>query len=282
MPAAPIFQYELFLLHLATGEGWREQIAWQGAGDSVFDGGATWAQQRRTFLSADCSIIGFSRRRIDGTKDSISFLFDTPYLGQFGNAGDIGSGKCNEPANTIEYEVYTPARANRRCFYFRGIDDAWVSGGKITGFGQAQLPLVEAYLNWIKNGVGSLRTQGGPWIGAGLIQNKTTTQGSPIVVTAIGLAPPTSGNLVIYTKGIKNYPYLNGRWVGLYDAPDAVSLGTASGRYNVSVAGVGYVRLNNVQVAQINTWFFARVGNRKTGLPFGVTRGKKSKKVIHR
>jgi hypothetical protein len=278
----PIYQYELSFTHQKSGQGWREQLAWQGGGSSIFDGGTDWAQQRRPFLSADCAIIGFSRRRIDGTKDSISFLFDTPYQGQSITQGLTQAGVCNTPANTIEYEVYSANRANRRCFYFRGIEDGWVTGGSLTPFGGARLASVEAYLTWLKNGGASIRTQANTWVSAASVGNKTTTQGSPIIVSAPGLNPPITGNLTIFTKGFRNYPYLNGRWVGLYDSTDAVSLGTASGRYNVSLVGVGYVRLNNITVQQINTWFFARVGNRKTGLTPLALRGKKSKKVVHR
>lgn len=282
MAANPIYQYELYFLHQKSGAGWREQIAAQVNTTPQFDVGLTWAQQRRTFLAGDCLIIGYSRRRIDGVKDSVSFLFDTPVQGTFGNADSTGAGKTNEPANTIEYEVYSLNRANRRCFYFRGIDDSWISAGSITAFGDANLQLVEAYLTWLKNNQCAIRTQGNPWIGCVTVANKTTTIGSPIVVNAIGLNPPTSGNLTIYLKGMRGYPYLNGRWIGYYGGDaNTVVLGQTSGRYAVQLAGTGYARLAAVGVQQINSWFFARCGNRKTGLPFGVTRGKKSKKVIH-
>lgn len=283
MVGNPIYQYGLYFEHPQTAAGWQEIIAWQGSGTSAFDGGRQWAQMRRSFLSQDCSIIGYSRRRIDGTKSSNSFLFPNPIPGQFGEAQNIGSGKCNQPANTLEYEVYTANSANRRCFYFRGIDDSWITQGDITPFGDAQRTLIDAYLEWLAQSAASLRLQANPWQTIASIGNIGVTQGAPILVTSPNIGTGLTGNVVIYTRGLKNYPYLNGRWVGFAPDVNTVNLGTSSGRYNIQLGGVGYVRIGGVTVGSIVSPFnFARVGNRKTGLVFGVLRGKKSKKVIHR
>jgi Lipase (class 3) len=226
---------------------------------------------RAAFLGTDLEMHAIRASNVGGNKLSSVIKFASPTQG-------TGSDQSNEVPDAVLYNMKTAVNSHRQ-MTFRGVPDGWIQGGKLTAVGRGGLANIDAYMNnLLANGVG-LKIPDASQLKIPLVSLANSVAGGPLLGTTALAHNLVSGD-VVNIQGIRNYPYLLGRWV--VSVPSATTFFLiGSARYQANLAGVGTVQ-NLEFVLQTATAFgFNMVATRATGRPFGQPRGRRSAKVLH-
>lgn len=227
---------------------------------------------RAGFLTSQAEIHAYRASRADGIRLAQSAKMRVPTIGQV-------SGPVNEFGDCINFLVDS-ADSQKRIMAFRGISDGWIEGQNVTPAGNAGLNTIQAFISLLKANGGSLKIPFGanPFLPIVVIANDPIGTG-PIKVTTATPSGVTNNTLVTI-RGLKGFPYLRGQWRA--QQVDNLNFNlVGSQRYNINLTtNTGEVRVDEFVPSLIATSSFSGVGFRKTGRPFGSSRGKQPARII--
>lgn len=256
-------------------EGWEESVYFASDVPTVLQLLLNPMIQFRTaFLSNQAEIHAYRAARADGVRFSQTVKMLNVSKGQ-------DPGPVDEFGDCINAEI-VGAQQEKRIYSFRGIPESYIAGQALTSSGQDGWEKAKSYLRQISaQGAGfKIPAVINPVMDIAIIANNPAA-GGPIQITTTTPHNLAQGDLV-RVKGMRGYPYLNAEWrVQLVDNLNFKL--TGSQRYNVNLLTLtGKFQKIEYVPDDFQQWSFSGVSYRKTGVPFGHPRGKRSAKLLHR
>jgi hypothetical protein len=268
--ASNLVQGLLFFRDKAITAGWSEACYFNGQVPTVAVTMQGLAPERAKALASDIEIHAVRAARVGGPKESVTSFLIPPVAGVLTEA-------CNEPGDALLYTVY--AGITKRVYTFRGVPDGAITGGLPVVAPNPAADACAAYITTLVNQSGQIKIidPANSWFPCTSIANGVG--GGPIIVKVGGFHGLVNGD-VITLRGIRNYPYLLGRWkVGVIDTETIQLIG--SERYVVSLSNQGEIIQQSYAGTPITRGVPLRAGHHETGRPFGLLHGRSAAKVLH-
>ena len=179
----------------------------------------------------------------------------------------------------IEFQVNGVSGSSKRIAAFRGIPDNWIGNTRLLADGFGGVEIIKNYLAGAKLAALGLRVyvRGAAVRPITSISRDATSGLLQILAAGHGLpVPPTVP--VVTLRRIKGNPMLNGRWKAIVVDANTFQL-SGSGRFYANSSGEGTFQQFTATTDAIDTFDFARVATRRTGVPFGTLRGRRSARL---
>lgn len=260
-------------------QGWSE--SWYAVSDpaSMIEAMRSLITKRAKFLTSTAEIFMMRASIVEPgvPRFSIPERLQTPVRG--GGSANIkdNSTGSNEIMDCIEMRVLGVG-GSRKIYAARSVPDTWINETALTSEGLSGVKMIEAYLAAVKNAGLGLRilTVGAKTQIVSLGQQAGTKL---VLVTATGHGFPfPPARTVVILRGIKANPMLNGRWEILVIDANTYTLSKSS-RWQVEAANDGTYQKYTPATSQIGSYAFNRVATRRTGVPFGSLRGRRSARM---
>jgi hypothetical protein len=268
--AATLVQGLMFFKHKTVPQGWSESIYAATSVPSMTTLLQTLVPERAKGLAADCEIVGYRSSSVNPPKDSFTDELNPPTVG-------VITGACNEPGDCYLYQFR--AQSHRRRMTYRGISDADIQGGVANALPNPTSTALDAFNGLLQTNACVIKIidPANSWFP---ITSMANAPGSgEIQITTGGFHGLVNGD-IINLRGIRNYPYLLGRWkVGVVNTETFTLKG--SDRYTVNLSNEGEIIQVEYAGATPSGWNFRGVGYHETGRPTFLPRGRASVKILH-
>ena len=284
-----MFRYTFYYQNY--NQGWSETF-FRGTQFGTGEGNIleNYVINRLQLLSTRCSLVGIRSSNLDSKRDVT--IYNVPLAGRGGtwvldrvqpDGRVAGTETESEDSFTALLLRLTDGNQHYRTFPLLGMPDHVLSGGVVRPDEEA---LVRARLNgWmgaITQASFGMKLQIAPALSGRIVTFPDKTQDNQLVCLGLSGAAPAQGTLITL-GGVKPWRQLNRTWRVASTAPGDVN--AASYIYLTRSAGVntfgpvegGTYKTPVYSLAVLNAYTISRLTVRKTGVPFGTVRGRRSK-----
>lgn len=270
-PMSQLVQGLIYFRDTGVSEGFSEAIYQISDVPTMLAYLQTILGTRAAFLGTDLEMHAVRASNVGGTKASRVVKFASPTRG-------TGGDQSNEVSDAVLYSARTTQNRTRQ-LTFRGVPDGWIQANALTAVGRGGLASIDTYVGSLRDGGFGVKTPDTSNQKIMLVSLANSVAGGPLLGTTL-LAHGLEDGTVVNIQGIRNYPYLLGRWVVTVPSATTFIL-VGSNRYQANLAGQGTVQAIEFVLDTINGWGFNMVATRQTGRPFGQPRGRRSARVLH-